>query len=242
MTLDELSAMNETNLFHLMSNEVVAADLRLQAAVHLYQRGSRFTTFAEFQNFRPRVLDFILSQTAEKSVSFMPNPTADQIGRLHQRAESLQSGITAAVDGAAEGDLAVSRSLENHVQNFDTHVQAVTSHLQTHTETLEEVSRKVDENATVVQQSFEAVDAVLDLQEQVAEETSTSFQKSLENLSGIQTGQEEELSATAVAIGELSLKTSQVLRHLFWTQIVTGVIVVAQTAVLLSPLFYGARS
>lgn len=234
MTLAELSAMNETNLFHLMSNEVVAADLRLQAAVLLYNRGSRFTTFAEFESYRPQVLDFLLKQHVETSVSYMPNPIADQLGRLHQKSEAIKSDLSQTSQSLSADTSVLRKDFEDHTDSFADHAVSVVMELREHADKHETLGEKVD-------RGFEAVDAVLDLHEEAFEEHKRNIEAEIEDHSGLfrvhdlrMTSAHNDLKLTDGLVHDLRYK-------LFWTQITAGVALLVETAFLLVHVFHGAH-
>jgi hypothetical protein len=231
MTLDELSAMNETNLFSLMSNEVVEAGLRVQAAVKLYERGSRFTTFSEFEIYRPQVLDFLLKQHVEKSVSYMPSPVADQLGRLHQKSEAIKTDLSSTSQSLSADTSSLRSEFENHTESFADHAVSVLMDLNNHSKKHETLEEKVD-------RGFEATDAVLDLHEEGFKDHKSETKAVLEEHSGLFRVQNIRIGST-----QSDLKLTDELAHdigykLFWTQVTVGVLFLAD---LLYHIFHGAH-
>ncbi len=151
MKPDEVRALNEENVYALMRNEAVPADLRLQAAVVLYERGSKFTHAPEFRPFKPRVLDHLLANFVEHPPIYGINAPYEAMGRLHEHVELLGKSH-------AEVSQRHEKIIHEHKKQAETAALALSSRLESH----QAEQAKIDKTHTVVQARI-AVNAAEDL-------------------------------------------------------------------------------
>lgn len=93
MTPAELSALDEKNLISTFRNPSVADALRLDAAILLYKRNSRYCQNDEFQPWKPRVLDSVLKNYKDNPPTFAENTPYAALGRIYEVHQALGDSL-----------------------------------------------------------------------------------------------------------------------------------------------------
>jgi hypothetical protein len=112
MTKEQLAHLNEENMYALMSNEVVPASTRLEAAVLLYQRSSKFCSTSEFQKFKPAVLDKLLVSFKENPPTYSVHQPYEALGRIFDHVNVLTTAL-------GESDRVHQENLSAHRSDLD---------------------------------------------------------------------------------------------------------------------------
>jgi hypothetical protein len=94
MRIEEIKALDEANLINMARNQVVSEAIRLEAAVLLYQRGSKFCATEEFAAiFKAKVLDRLLV-TFKNAPAFQPaNVPLESLARLYEHVGVLTTAL-----------------------------------------------------------------------------------------------------------------------------------------------------